>query len=145
MSDTFTLLAVATLAACLPPADSPPAGGTAANEAFELRMGEETQAGDDLTVRFAAVIGDSRCPSDVTCIWEGDAEIEVVVARGEDRRSLELHTHGGEAYPSPAAAFGCTLELQQLDPYPVSTEEIAPEDYVATLQVKIGGTPENAI
>ena len=107
-------------------------------------MGEETQANEDLKVRFAAVVGDSRCPSDVTCIWEGDAEIEVVVTRGDEQRSLALHTHGGAGYPSRAAAFGCALELQKLEPYPVSTREIAADDYVATLQLTVG-TPENAI
>ena len=136
MRTAFVILAAA-LSAC-PPSDPPHAEGTAPSEPFELRMGEETQATEDLKVRFAAVIGDSRCPRDATCIWEGDAEIEAVVLRGDEVQALRLHTHGGDSYPRRAAALGCTLELKDLEPYPVSTQETAPEDYVATL-VLTGG------
>lgn len=138
MRASLVTLAAAALAACISPADPPQAGETSPPEPFELRVGEERQAGDGLTVRFAAVIGDSRCPRDVTCIWEGDAEIEATVTHGDDSQALRLHTHGGDGYPRQAVAFGYTLELKALEPYPVSTRETAPEDYVATLVLTAG-------
>ena len=138
MRASSTVLAVAVLAACVSPSDPPHAEEAEPVEPFELQVGQERQAGEALTVRFAAVIGDSRCPSDVTCIWAGDAEIEVVLSKGDGQQSLRLHTHGGDRYPRSARAFGYSLELQKLEPYPVSTRELAPEDYVATLLLTPG-------
>ncbi len=101
---------------------------------FRLGLGEQARlASEDLTVRFAAVAGDSRCPSDVTCFWAGDAKVEVRLTQGEDQTLVSLHTNGGRDYPRAAEALGCTLRLEDLEPYPSTKSKIAPEDYVATL------------
>lgn len=107
-------------------------------EPFHLRVGEERPVeGEDLRLRFVAVVGDSRCPRDVTCVWEGNAEVEIALHRGAEgtgeQATVHLHTHGSEAMPREARALGHTLRLETLDPYPVSTRRIAPEEYVVTL------------
>ena len=130
-------------AACASGPAASDADGTALDEPFRLRIEEEAQFPDEhLVVRFVALVGDSRCPSDVNCIWAGDAEIEMLVARGDEGVSLRLHTHGGGRHPRQAAAFGFTLRLESLDPYPSSAERIPERDYVATL-VLLAGQPDD--
>ncbi len=101
---------------------------------FRLAVGEQARLeSEDLTVRFTMVVGDSRCPSDVTCIWAGDAEVEMRLTQGEQTTSVSLHTNGGKDYPRTAEAYGCTMSLEDLEPYPSSKGKIAPEGYVAKL------------
>ncbi len=108
-------------------------------EPFRLRVSEEMRlSSEDLTVRFSSVTGDSRCPTGVQCFWEGDAAVEVRLAQGEDETSVTVHTNGGRDYPREAEAFGCTLRLESLDPYPSAKRKIAAEDYVATLVLTLG-------
>ncbi len=107
-------------------------------EPFRLMVGEALDLpSEDLTVRFVGVTGDSRCPSDAHCIWAGDAEVEVRLTRGEEETPVSLHTHGGDRFPREARAFGCTLRLEDVEPYPKSTEKIAPEDYVVTVKLTL--------
>ena len=72
--------------------------GAGASQAIELGR-EYTLApgehvgGTDLTLRFDAVPADSRCPSDVQCIWEGDATVAVTVLSSSLAPcAVELHT-----------------------------------------------------
>ncbi|MCP3963547.1 MAG: hypothetical protein GY719_37400 [bacterium] len=103
-------------------------------EPFRLAVGEAAALpSKDLTVRFSGVVGDSRCPSDVTCVWAGDAQVDLRLERSDDEISVSLHTHGS----GEAQAFGCTLRLLDLRPYPKSTVDIAPEDYMATLELTV--------
>lgn len=107
-------------------------------EAFTLAVGEVNRpAGEELTVRFEEVAGDSRCPRGVDCIWAGDAEVVLAVTVGDgESASLTLHTHGGERYPREGEALGRRLRLLALEPYPVEGMRIAPESYRATLLVE---------
>lgn len=133
------LLVIAFITACASGPAASDAGEITPGESFRLRMEEEAQLRDEgITVRFAALIGDSRCPRDVTCFWAGDAEIEVLLTHGGQEAALHLHTHGGPRYPRQAAASGFTLRLESLDPYPETSEPIEPRDYVATLVMTPG-------
>ncbi len=134
------LLAVMACASGNPAADEPQ---TNPGEPFRLAVGEAADLPDEeLTVSFVGVKADSRCPSDAHCIWAGDAEVEVRVRRGEEETTVSLHTHGGDRYPKEAQAFGHTLSLEAVDPYPKSADKISPEDYVATLKVAAGESQE---
>ena len=49
---------------------------------FTLALGETAALkGVDARITLKAVRDDSRCPVDVTCVWAGDAKIEIVVSR----------------------------------------------------------------
>ncbi len=135
---------IARLAVILAASVACASGGAAADveeitpaEPFRLEVGEEMRLEkENVTVRFMTVVGDSRCPSDVTCFWAGDAEAEVRLTQGDDQTSVSLHTNGGGDYPRQAEAFDCTLRLEDLEPYPSTKSEIAPEDYVVTLTLE---------
>ncbi len=92
-------------------------------------------AGFDVT--FVIVTEDSRCPSDVVCVWAGQVSIVVdVKASGGSHGQLTLTLTGGQA---SAKSFGrYSIKLLDVQPYPLSTEEILPSDYVTTLVVDSG-------
>ncbi len=96
---------------------------------FALRPGESvivSEAG--LQVRFVGVEGDSRCPSDGTCIWAGDASVVVEMVADGELRSDTLHTF---LDPKTLEVGSVELTLVRLDPQPRSDDPISPDRYVA--------------
>lgn len=102
---------------------------------FELKFSQEAIIdSENISIRFINFIQDSRCPSDVVCIWEGQATIRVSVEVDGTDAGQYMLTIGAD--PSPSAAFGqYSVTLLGLEPYPVSTVETDRSDYVATLVV----------
>jgi len=105
--------------------------------AFKLRAGRQvTLKGERLRIRFAAVTGDSRCPSDVTCVWAGNAAVHLdVTTNGRSEESLTLNTGKGPSLANEAKYQGYKVKLVDLSPYPRSDQKIAAADYVVTLLV----------
>jgi hypothetical protein len=90
----------------------------------------------DLVFRFVNVTEDSRCPSDVQCIWAGQVSILVEYSRastGELLGNFTLTLMGGASSDVMVGAEGYLVKLVRVDPYPVSTMQIQPLDYAATL------------
>ena len=104
------------------------------NKEFELRPGQQAVVGNELTIGFESVNGDSRCPSDVTCIQEGNASVILTTASGGgERQKLELNTSRRFSRSEHAGTY--SVELVQLIPYPRSDRPIAAQDYGVTLIV----------
>ena len=94
-------------------------------EDLEIKFGE-TVSYDNLKLYFYDV-EDSRCPSDVTCIWEGKVAAMI-------HTSNETHKIGGPVeigYPMTYIT-PYTITLLDVKPYPISTEKSI---YVATLEI----------
>ena len=55
----------------------------APGEPFWLALGQAA-AGEDggTVVRFAKVVGDSRCPPEAVCVWQGEVTVELGVRLG---------------------------------------------------------------
>ena len=115
----------------------PIATGPALGEPFDLKVGETVNVGDDgLTVEFVELMEDSRCPSDVTCVWAGRAVIRVIVSSADDVLgfgTVEFTLEAGTVGADVGSLYGLTLV--ELTPYPVSTVELTGQDYVATLEL----------
>ena len=108
----------------------------AVNEEFTLQPGQTAAvAGTALRVTFDAVRDDSRCPTDVTCIWEGDATVVLRVKVDSDEAVRELHTNEGGERSRKVPAGGFVIALERLDPAPRSTQPIEPSAYRVTLRV----------
>lgn len=104
---------------------------------FELRIGEEARLDDGrVSVRFAALINDSRCPGDVTCVQAGNAEIEVIVTGGEGEKRLSLNTSRNMPHNERYGLY--RIALIQLVPYPRTDRPTREEDYGATLVITRG-------
>jgi hypothetical protein len=116
----------------------PHATAASLDEPFALAAGTETAVGSEgLSLRFDAVLEDSRCPTEVDCFWSGQAIIVIMATEaGQEPVKLESNTN-----PAPdqtvdeLPAFGYTVRLIQLDPYPQTTDPIPFADYQAQLVV----------
>lgn len=89
-----------------------------------------------LVVRLVDVPTDHRCPVDVTCVWEGDAEVVVSVVQNGAARTFRLHTPRDLIGPTAAELdSGHRLQLLGLEPRPVSNRNTPLDEYRATLRV----------
>ena len=129
------------LAACASGGGTAPTAPTPAtpalNEDFILAPGQTAVVKDtDIRLTFDRVSEDSRCPTDVTCIWEGDATVLLrIKAAAADEVTREVHTQGDAPRSRKAPAGDYVVTLVQLDPAPRSTAAVAPSAYRATLRV----------
>ena len=90
----------------------------------------------NITVKFLKVTEDSRCPSDVVCIWAGQVSALVNVNNnGKDIGDIKL-TLGANKDDAVKDIGGYYLKLLEVKPYPISTKKIEPSEYVVTLVVK---------
>ncbi len=101
---------------------------------FELKVGDTAVIEDeDLHIQFWNVPEDSRCPSDVNCVWEGQARVTLRVARdGEEQQEIEVIARGGLG-PAPVRFGDYTIELIRIEPVPISTKMIGLDEYVIIL------------
>jgi len=140
---SFAVLAATaglTMAACSQPADpeSPDAGATvvdvAVGRTFELHAGETALLQRlGLRLAFRGVTEDSRCPTDVTCVWAGDATLHIRAAVGRaDFTPFDVHTN---VDPRSMRIGDHSITVVGLDPAPVSGRSIPNERYVVTLRI----------
>ena len=119
-----------------------PSVAVALAQDFQLRPGESAEVrGAKIRLTFARVAEDSRCPTDVDCVWEGNARIQIH-ARGVSEDDLELNTLGDVPDRQRSADFeGYRVHLLSLANPNRASAERAPEpsDYVATLRVERAG------
>ena len=80
----------------------------------------ETVTFKKATVKFLKVVEDSRCPSDVNCIWEGQATVLAEVTEtGKETKQVEL-LYGKRKNESLFSSEGYSLKGVSLNPYPSS-------------------------
>ena len=84
---------------------------------------------ENLEVKFVGIDSDSRCPSDVACVWAGEIVVRLTVRK--DRRTKELAIKGNQSLP----VDGFVVSVLEVLPPPKSSQRIAPADYRVTLKV----------
>jgi hypothetical protein len=100
---------------------------------FIVSEGETAVVDDVLSLTFSAVTEDSRCPTDVQCIWEGNAIVELGVAV-DDGPTTRLYLDTNPGFGTIATYDAYTIGLLGLEPYPATgTPRIGP--YRATLVI----------
>jgi hypothetical protein len=116
------------------------AAGPELGKPFPIKAAETiTLDSGNLSVTFEKVTGDSRCPVNVTCIWEGDATVVLKVKKPKgDASSVEVHTSGRFG---PEASFeNYRIKLQDLKPQPRAETPTDQKAYIATLVVTAAQT-----
>jgi hypothetical protein len=86
-------------------------------DTLEIRLGQSaTFDGGRLEIRFETVVGDSRCPANAVCVWQGDAHVKIVtrVAGGAPVTS-SLHS---TLEPHKVTVDRYTISMVGLLPYP---------------------------
>jgi len=101
-------------------------------ETFTIDVGQSARiAGEEMTMTFNEVIGDSRCPQNVTCVWEGVASSNITIVYRGVNHSILLNQPGlTEQAEDTFINYNLTYSL---NPYPREGEEISPNDYRLTL------------
>jgi hypothetical protein len=94
---------------------------------FDIRMGQTVVlTNQDITLSFLDVASDSRCPEDVICFWEGNAELMLAINTEESLINTAL---------DPVKLFikDYSLDVIQLTPATNTQREIRKQDYKAEL------------
>ena len=103
---------------------------------FKLKAGRQvTVKGTKLRIRFVTVENDSRCPSDVTCVWAGNAAVQLQLGTGRGSKTVTLNTSKSPSFAGETEYRGYRVKLVDLNPYPRSDRKIGRRDYTATLLV----------
>ena len=108
---------------------------------FTLAGGQQaTITGEPLRLRFTRLLEDSRCPTEVECVWTGQARIAVEVDQDQAAvTTVEFNTNPAPGQNNQSVrSGGYQITLQSLDPYPRTPDDtIALQDYRATLLVRM--------
>ena len=100
-----------------------------------VRIGD-TVVANNLEITFTRVLEDSRCPIGVTCIWEGNAKVELEVgALNSDAPTIRLVLNTATE-PRDGDAYGQRITLIAVRPNPVSTAPIPHDTYEVRLKVE---------
>lgn len=103
---------------------------------FQLKVNQVAVIqNENLKIKFLDITGDSRCPSDVICVWEGQATGEInVMKNNQDIGNFNLTSRAG-AQDGQTTVQGYSITLVNVQPYPLSTHQIGQSDYVISLIV----------
>ncbi|MFC2059292.1 hypothetical protein ACFLTS_06650 [Chloroflexota bacterium] len=102
---------------------------------FSLRIGQTAAiAGEDLRISFDEVTEDSRCPRNVTCIWEGRVSCVVQVIEGGSPHALLL-TEYGTGDQNARENYGEYQIAFHVEPYPEEADGIPDHEYELLLTV----------
>ena len=112
-------------------------GPVAGEPKVEIPIGEWVEVEiSGLVLEFLEVTEDSRCPANVVCIWAGQAKVQIsALDNGEDLGSHELLLDPAGTNSNSVRLGDYTVALVGLNPYPGTSAEATPSDYVATLSV----------
>jgi hypothetical protein len=103
-------------------------------ESLTLAVGQSVQiTGEDLQITFNEIIGDSRCPEGVQCIWAGVVNCRMTVV------------YKGKTYSQVLKQSGAAAEAEDtfvnynfkfnVTPYPTEGQTIAVKEYRLTMTV----------
>ena len=105
-------------------------------EPFELGAGQKVSVEGELTLTFAEVVQDSRCPKGEQCITAGKAVVRLeVIPRDGTAVQVQLETGGAASEAGEAEVPGFRIILQDLSPYPSVKRPTIFRDYLSKLTV----------
>lgn len=112
------------------------------DDILNLKLGEEFEIGSNQTVSLPQEnivirlvnVTDSRCPSDVTCIWAGQTSVDLDIQKNRHAYPLSLVSLGGKSLAVKSFDH-YVVQLIKVDPYPISGKTISFSDYIVTLRI----------
>lgn len=113
--------------------DPQSSGNVALGQEFKIKNGKEAVVrGEKLSIKVQSV-SDSRCATGATCIWAGNGEVVIKVAKENKKQVVaKLNT---STEPKEIAYRGFRIKLIALSPYPRINQSIDPKNYEATMLV----------
>ena len=128
------LLAVILLLTAVTAACGPAPVTAALGEQFMLYSGKTAViSGEKLKIEFIKVASDSRCPWGAECAVAGEAQCQMLITYANSKTSLTFIQQGTDDNSIDFNVFKITYQLQ---PYPVSGDDIKSTDYRLKMTVK---------
>ena len=91
---------------------------------------------DNLTLCVDSVLEDSRCPSDVVCVWAGRAVVKFSLIKNEQTYPFALSTlNMPNSYKKDTIISGYKIELINLHPYPRFSSPAPNSKYIAEVRI----------
>jgi hypothetical protein len=98
-----------------------------------FRVGDSIEIGSTgLRITMTGVPADSRCPTDVVCVWAGDAAVAFAFSGGSTSGAV-LHT---TLDPKAVIVDGVTIQLLEVTPGNKSGQTIPQGDYRAKVALR---------
>ena len=106
-------------------------------EQFYIKVGQtESINSENIKIKLLEVTNDSRCASDVVCIWAGEVKVVLNVSiNNQDMGDKTLTLGAGNDDQSIENIGGYSIKVLAVNPYPVSTHKIEQSEYIVTLIV----------
>ena len=102
---------------------------------FTLPYGKSVNiSGENLSIKFVAVVTDSRCPTGVQCVWAGEAKVKLEVTQNNSTLETVLTETGGTNGFSSGTINAYKVDFR-VEPYPQANKTIAPEDYKLVMKI----------
>lgn len=117
-----------------PPSISPSPTAPLSNNEVTLAPGQKGKAGE-VEVTFYKVIGDNRCPIEVTCITGGWVEASVELSQGGKTVTTNIRSGGQPAYD----LNGWQVSIISATPATRVGKEIGESEYRLTFHVEAPG------
>lgn len=107
------------------------------DEPFQLKINQTAFIkNENIKIFFSNVTQDSRCPSDVECIWPGQVTILINILKNFQSLGEFNLTIAGESDEIAIIEFDLySIKMIKVEPYPISTQEIKLSDYIVTFIV----------
>jgi hypothetical protein len=123
------------VAACGLSTDPALEAGSQESRQIAVSIGQDVVVpGTALRVGFLGLESDSRCPTGVVCVWQGDAAAKIGLTAGSGPTHPQvLHT---ALEPGSVDFGGVRVTLLDVAPWPVDGQPTDPDDYVVTLRVE---------
>jgi len=98
---------------------------------IEFGMGDCVTFHDGERLCLDSVANDSRCPTDLVCIWGGNAEVYLSLEAVDGKQHLlKLNTASSLSFPSDTTIADIKVDLIALNPYPETDSiPIKQDDY----------------
>ncbi len=95
-----------------------------------LKVGETKIINDALMIQILSVEKDSRCATDVQCIWAGNVSFFVNL-KGSNNKEKSVTIISDAAY----IFDGHTITVQEIQPSKISTKTLKTKDYQVTFHI----------
>ena len=96
---------------------------------FTLKIGQTANiSGENLSIKFIDVTADSRCASDVECVWAGEVKVLLGITVNGSYQQVEM-TQPGLVDAQDEQPVGVYKYQFTVEPYPISTKQIEKDDY----------------
>ncbi len=90
--------------------------------------------GTRIYINFHELVHDSRCPTDVTCVHAGLAEVAMIIKKQDLTTTLHLTLEAGQPGKASAVFENYKFTLLEVLPLPKSQVTVPQKDYRIVLQ-----------